>query len=112
MTCFYEGEGGARKQPNVEMVVEIKKEEPIQEGRSTQTNPTMKLFESFLPEMEAKRNTPIVTLSPRRFVEGTTLKKHPQSLVPSQHYTPVVKKWNQLLLLTFLLCKQHNLKGK
>ncbi len=96
----------------MEMVVEIRKEESIQEGRSTQTNLTMKLFESFLPKMESKRNTPIVTLSPRKFVEEITLEKHPQFLVPSQHYFPVVKKWNQLLLFTFLLCKQHNLKGK
>jgi hypothetical protein len=94
------------------MVVETRKKEPIQEGRSIKTNPTMKLFESFLPEMEAERNTPIVTLSPRKFVEEITLEKHPQSVVPSQHYSPMVKKWNQLLLLTFLLCKQHNRKGK
>jgi hypothetical protein len=87
------------------MIVESRKEEPIQEGRSIQTNPIMKLFESFLPKMEAKRNTPIITLSPRKFTKEITLEKHPQSLVPSL----VVKKWNQLLLLTFLLCKQHNL---
>jgi hypothetical protein len=94
------------------MVVETKKEEPIQEGRSIQTNPTMKLFESFLPKTEVERNTPIITLFPRKFTEEITLEKHPQSLVPSQHYSLVVKKWDQLLLLTFLSCKQHNLKGK
>jgi hypothetical protein len=59
------------------MVVETRKEEPIQEERSTQTNPTMKFFESFLPKMEVKRNTPIVTLSPRKFANEITLKKRP-----------------------------------
>jgi hypothetical protein len=94
------------------MVVETRKEEPIQEGRSTQTNLTMKLFESFCLKMEVERNTPIVTLSPRKFAKEINLKKHPQFFVPSQQYSLVVKKWNQLLPFTFFLCKQHNLKGK